>query len=527
MNTFEQEINRRRTFAIISHPDAGKTTLTEKFLLYGGAIQTAGSVKGKAADRHAVSDWMEMEKKRGISITSSVMQFEYDGYCINILDTPGHQDFSEDTYRTLMAADSAVMVIDAAKGIEPQTRKLFKVCAMRHIPIFTFINKLDHEARDPFDLVDEIEKEFGIGTYPMNWPIGCGVSFKGVYDREGKQILFFGDSHRGRDRLSAVACDIGNTEQLDTLIGPYAREELSEQVELLDGACFDFDLEKVQNGQLSPVFFGSALNNFGVEFFLEHFLRMTTTPLPRRAGEVQVDPLDEGFSAFVFKIQANMNKAHRDRIAFMRIVSGKFEHDKEYFHVQGGKAIKLSQPQQMMAQERSIIKEAYAGDIIGVFDPGIFSIGDTVCDKSRKIEFEGIPTFAPECFAMVEQIDSMKRKQFAKGMNQIAQEGAIRIFIEPGGGLERVYVGVVGMLQYDVLESRMKNEYGVTYQQYGQPYQYIRRIANGVDPKTLRLFDVKWVQDFRGNDFLLFNSEWHIRHTLESNEGLELAEFGT
>jgi len=527
MKHLEQEINRRRTFAIISHPDAGKTTLTEKFLLYGGAIQTAGSVKGKASDRHAVSDWMEMEKKRGISITSSVMQFEYEGYCINILDTPGHQDFSEDTYRTLMAADSAVMVIDAAKGIEPQTRKLFKVCAMRHIPIFTFINKLDHEARDPFDLLDELEKEFGIGTYPMNWPIGCGVGFKGVYDRDGHKILAFGDSHRGRDRLASIDCDISDVERMDSLIGSYAREELTEQVELLDGACFDFDIEAVRCGKLSPVFFGSALNNFGVEFFLEHFLKMTTAPLARRAGEIEIKPFEETFSAFVFKIQANMNKAHRDRIAFMRIVSGRFDHEKEYFHVQGGKEIKLSQPQQMMAQERSIIQEAYAGDIIGVFDPGIFSIGDTVCDKSNKVQFEGIPTFAPECFAMVEQIDSMKRKQFAKGMNQIAQEGAIQIFIEPGGGLERVYVGVVGMLQYDVLESRMKAEYGVSYKQYPQSYQYIRRIAGGTDPKKLHLFDVKWVQDFRGNDYLLFNSEWHISHTLDNNEGLTLVEFGS
>ena len=526
MSNLREEINRRRTFAIISHPDAGKTTLTEKFLLYGGAIQTAGSVKGKASDRHAVSDWMEMEKKRGISITSSVMQFEYEGYCINILDTPGHQDFSEDTYRTLMAADSAVMVIDAAKGIEPQTRKLFRVCAMRHIPIFTFINKLDHEARDPFDLLDELEKEFGIGTYPMNWPIGCGVGFKGVYDRDGHRILAFGDSHRGRDRLAAIDCDIADTEKLDSLIGSYAREELTEQVELLDGACFDFDLEKVRAGKLSPVFFGSALNNFGVEFFLEHFLRMTTAPLPRTAGDEVVDPFTPSFSAFVFKIQANMNKAHRDRIAFMRIVSGKFERDAEYYHVQAGKEIKLSQPQQMMAQERAGITEAYAGDIIGVFDPGIFSIGDTVCAKERKVKFEGIPTFAPECFAMVEQTDSMKRKQFAKGMNQIAQEGAIQIFTEPGGGLERVYVGVVGELQFDVLESRMKSEYGVTYRQYPQPYQYIRRISNGADPAKLHLFDVKWVQDFRGNNFLLFKTEWQISHTLEDNSGLELVEFG-
>lgn len=522
----QQEISRRRTFAIISHPDAGKTTLTEKFLLYGGAIQSAGSVKGKASDRHAVSDWMEMEKKRGISITSSVMQFEYEGYCINILDTPGHQDFSEDTYRTLMAADSAVMVIDAAKGIEPQTRKLFKVCAMRDIPIFTFINKMDREARDPFDLLDELEKEFGIGTYAMNWPIGCGVDFKGVYDRGEKKILTFGDSHRGRDKLSAIDCDIADTARLDELIGPYSRQDLTEQVELLDGASFDFDLEKVRHGKLSPVFFGSALNNFGVETFLEHFLKMTTPPLARKSNGEMVDPFDPHFSAFVFKIQANMNKAHRDRIAFMRICSGRFDRANEYWHVQGEKEIKLSQPQQMMAQERSIIDEAYAGDIIGVFDPGIFSIGDTICTKENKVVYEGIPTFPPERFALVEQLDSMKRKQFAKGMNQIAQEGAIRIFIEPDSGMERVYVGVVGELQFDVLESRLRSEYNVEYRRYNQPYSIIKMLPDNVDPKSLYLYEVKWVQDFRGHNYLLFNNEWSVRYTLEHNEGLILLEYG-
>ena len=527
MSNFRNEIERRRTFAIISHPDAGKTTLTEKFLLYGGAIQSAGSVKGKQNDRHAVSDWMELEKQRGISITSSVLQFEYDGYCINILDTPGHQDFSEDTYRTLMAADSAVMVIDAAKGIEPQTRKLFKVCAMRDIPIFTFINKLDREARDPFDLLDELEKEFGIGTYPMNWPIGCGMNFKGVYDREKREILSFGDSHRGRDRISGVKCDITDVEKLDELIGEYRRAELCEQIELLDGACFDFDLEAVRHGKLSPVFFGSALNNFGIEPFLEHFLKMTTSPLPRRAADVLVDPFDDSFSAFVFKIQANMNKAHRDRIAFMRICSGKFTRGVDYYHVQSDKAFRLSQPQQMMADERAVIDEAYAGDIIGVFDPGIFSIGDTVCEKGKKIKFEGIPTFAPEHFALVEQVDSMKRKQFAKGMNQIAQEGAIQIFFEPNSGLERVIVGVVGVLQFEVLEYRLKNEYGCDLRRTNMNYQQIRWIENeGLDPKTLKLsHDTKWVQDFRGNNLLIFTSEWAIRWVLEDNPELKLAEF--
>ena len=527
MASLKEEISRRRTFAIISHPDAGKTTLTEKFLLYGGAIQLAGSVKGKKTARHAVSDWMEIEKQRGISVTSSVMQFEYQGYCINILDTPGHQDFSEDTYRTLMAADSAVMVIDAAKGIEPQTRKLFKVCAMRDIPIFTFINKLDREARNPFDLLEELEKEFGIGTYPVNWPIGCGVDFKGVFDRDRREILAFNEFHNGQNKLATIECDITDTARLDELLGPYQRQALVDDIELLDGASYEFDLEKVRHGKLSPVFFGSALTNFGVETFLESFLKMTTPPLPRKTADGVVDPFDEGFSAFVFKIQANMNKNHRDRIAFMRICSGKFQKDTEYLHVQEGKRIKLAQPQQMMAENREIIEEAYAGDIIGVFDPGIFSIGDTVCDPKMKVQFEGIPTFAPEHFAAIEQVDTLKRKQFVKGITQIAQEGAIQIFTEPGGGMERVIVGVVGVLQFEVLEYRLKNEYGVAIRRSDLPYGYIRWIASrDADPKTMTLTsDTKWVQDLKGNNLLLFASEWNIQWALERNEGLRLTEF--
>lgn len=526
-NNYTEEINRRRTFAIISHPDAGKTTLTEKFLLYGGAINLAGSVNGKATARHAVSDWMQIEKDRGISVTSSVLQFEYDGYCINILDTPGHQDFSEDTYRTLMAADSAVMVIDAAKGIEPQTRKLFKVCAMRDIPIFTFINKLDREARNPFDLLEELEKEFGIGTYPVNWPIGCGVDFKGVFDRDRREILAFNEFHNGQNKLATIECDITDTARLDELLGPYQRQALVDDIELLDGASYEFDIEKVRHGKLSPVFFGSALTNFGVETFLENFLQMTTPPLPRKTIDGMVDPFDESFSAFVFKIQANMNKNHRDRIAFMRICSGKFQKDTEYLHVQEGKRIKLAQPQQMMAENREIIEEAYAGDIIGVFDPGIFSIGDTVCDPKMKVQFEGIPTFAPEHFAAIEQVDTLKRKQFVKGITQIAQEGAIQIFTEPGGGMERVIVGVVGVLQFEVLEYRLKNEYGVAIRRSDLPYGYIRWIASrDADPKTMTLTsDTKWVQDLKGNNLLLFASEWNIQWALERNEGLRLTEF--
>ena len=525
MADLAQEINRRRTFAIISHPDAGKTTLTEKLLLYGGAIATAGAVKGKKSAKHAVSDWMEIEKQRGISVTSSAMQFEYDGHCINILDTPGHQDFSEDTYRTLMAADSAVMVIDASKGVEKQTIKLFKVCMLRHIPIFTFINKMDREARDSFELLEEIEKVLGIQTYPMNWPIGCGKEFQGVYERENRRVIKFTPGN-GRHEVDAVECDITDA-GLKQLLGDGPYQTLVDEVELLDGAGSEFDLEAVQQGKLSPVFFGSALTNFGVEPFLQEFLRMTPPPLPRVSSDGQIDPVTEPFSAFVFKIQANMNKAHRDRIAFMRICSGRFEKGLECWHVQGGKKMKLSMPQQLMAQEREVIEEAYAGDIMGVFDPGIFSIGDTVCMPQHKFQYEGIPTFAPEHFALVRQVDTMKRKQFVKGTTQIAQEGAIQIFQEWGGGMEEVIVGVVGVLQFEVLEYRLKNEYNVDIIREGLPYQFIRWIENeDIDPKTLDLSsDTKRVQDMRGRPLLLFTNSWNINWALEHNKDLRLADF--
>lgn len=525
LGKLEDEIKRRRTFAIISHPDAGKTTLTEKFLLYGGAIAQAGAVKGKKNSRHAVSDWMEIEKQRGISVTSSVMQFQYKNYCINILDTPGHQDFSEDTYRTLMAADSAVMVIDASKGVENQTRKLFKVCVIRHIPIFTFVNKMDRESRNPFDLMEQIESELGIQTYPVNWPIGSGKEFKGVYDRDKKHIISF-EASGGQHQVAATEVDLSDP-SLDSLIGEDLHSTLCDDIELLDGASYEFDIEKVRKGELSPVFFGSALTNFGVEPFLENFLEMTTSPTPRNSSAGIIDPFDPEFSAFVFKIQANMNKAHRDRITFLRICSGKFDKDMEVLHVQGNKKLRLSQPQQIMAQEREIIDEAYAGDIIGVFDPGIFAIGDTICSPKKKFEFESIPTFAPEHFMRVRQKDTLKRKQFVKGTTQIAQEGAIQIFHEPDSGMEEVIVGVVGVLQLEVFEYRMKNEYNVDLFKEGLPYSYIRWIDNkDIDPKTLKLSsDTKLVKDFRDNYLLLFTSEWNIRWALERNEGLELSEF--
>ena len=529
MSNIKDEINRRRTFAIISHPDAGKTTLTEKFLLYGGAINLAGSVKGKATARHAVSDWMEIEKERGTSVTSSVLQFEYDNFCINILDTPGHQDFSEDTYRTLMAADSAVMVIDASKGVEAQTRKLFKVCVMRHIPIFTFINKMDRDANDTFDLLDDIEKELGIETCPVNWPIGSGKGFKGVFDRNRQTVVTFSDTQKGTKEGETKEISLQDKEELIAEIGQAAYDKLSDEIELLDGASAEFDLEQVQAGNLTPVFFGSALTNFGVEIFLKYFLEMTTTPLPRKADIGIIDPVENEFSAFVFKIQANMNKAHRDRVAFMRICSGKFDASMEVKHVQGGKVMRLSQPQQIMADERKILSEAYAGDIIGVFDPGIFSIGDTVCSPKQQFSYEGIPTFAPEHFARVRQIDTMKRKQFVKGISQIAQEGAIQIFQEMNSGMEEIIVGVVGVLQFDVLKYRLENEYNVEIRLENLPYEHIRWIENKEEVDVAKLTgtsDMKKIQDLKGNPLLLFINQWSIGMTLDRNKGLVLSEFG-
>jgi peptide chain release factor 3 len=527
VSKYTNEIEKRRTFAIISHPDAGKTTLTEKFLLYGGAINLAGSVKGKATARHAVSDWMEIEKERGISVTSSVLQFHYDGYCINILDTPGHQDFSEDTYRTLMAADSAVMVIDGSKGVEAQTRKLFKVCVMRHIPIFTFINKMDRDANDTFDLLDEIEKELGIATCPINWPIGSGKKFRGVYDRNTEKILTFSDTQKGTKEGVIEEIPLSDS-RADEIMDPEQKAQLLDEIELLDGASADFDQELVSKGKLTPVFFGSALTNFGVETFLEHFLKMTTSPLPRVSDIGEIDPMDDDFSAFVFKIQANMNKAHRDRIAFMRICSGKFDASQEVYHVQGDKKMRLLQPQQMMAESRHVVDEAYAGDIIGVFDPGIFSIGDTICAPGKKFAFEGIPTFAPEHFARVRQIDTMKRKQFVKGINQIAQEGAIQIFQEFNTGMEEIIVGVVGVLQFDVLKYRLENEYNVDIRLETLPYEHIRWIANKEEVDVAKIVgtsDMKKVTDLKGNPLLLFVNAWSVGMTEDRNPDLVLTEF--
>ena len=427
-----------------------------------------------------------------------------------------------------MAADSAVMVIDASKGVEAQTRKLFKVCVMRHIPIFTFINKMDREAMDTFELLDDIEKELGIATCPVNWPIGCGKNFRGVYNREHNEIELFSDTKKGTSMGEVEKVSLDDP-MVASLISEDQKAQLDDEIELLDGASAELDMEMVSKGELSPVFFGSALTNFGVETFLQHFLQMTSSPLPRKSDQGIIDPMEENdFSAFVFKIQANMNKAHRDRIAFMRVCSGQFEAGMDVFHIQGGKKVRLSQPQQMMANERKMIENAYAGDIIGIFDPGIFSIGDTLTTSPKKFAYEGIPTFAPEHFARVRQMDTMKRKQFIKGINQIAQEGAIQIFQEYNTGMEEIIVGVVGVLQFDVLKYRLESEYNVEIRLDPLPYEHIRWIENediNLD-KIVGTSDMKKIKDLKGRPLLLFINSWSVRMTLERNEGLVLSEFG-
>ena len=519
--------------------DDGKSTLIghilyDSKLLYADQEKAleldskVGSREGKI-DYSLLLDGLMAEREQGITIDVAYRYFTTDNRSFIVADTPGHEDFSEDTYRTLMAADSAVMVIDASKGVEKQTIKLFKVCVMRHIPIFTFINKMDREANDPFELLDEIESVLGISTCPINWPIGCGKEFKGVYDRKEKNVSLFKAAMNGQKEVDTEIVDASDEAVLKDRIGDAFYDKLQEDIELLDGASAEFDQEMVSAGDLTPVFFGSALTNFGVQTFLEHFLSMTTSPLPRKSDQGIIDPFTEDFSAFVFKIQANMNKAHRDRIAFMRICSGKFEAGMEANHVQGGKKIRLSQPQQMMAEERHIVDEAYAGDIIGVFDPGIFSIGDTICKSNKKFAFEGIPTFAPEHFARVRQIDTMKRKQFIKGINQIAQEGAIQIFQEFNTGMEEIIVGVVGVLQFEVLEYRLKNEYGVDIRLEPLPYEHIRWIENPEEIDVNRIVgtsDMKKIKDLKGNPLLVFANSWSVNMVLERNEGLKLSEFG-
>jgi len=524
-NDIINEVRKRKTFAIISHPDAGKTTLTEKLLLYGGAIHLAGTVKGRKAQKYAVSDWMEIEKQRGISVTSSVMQFDYKGYKINILDTPGHQDFSDDTYRTLMAADSAVMLIDGAKGVEEQTKKLFHVCRMRGIPIFTFVNKLDRYCKNPFELMEEIEETLGIRSYTMNWPIGIEGNFKGVYNRKLAQIELFESGFHGQNIVASKAGSVDDS-TFKQYIGEHLYAQLCEDIELLDMAGDEFDLEKVKAGELTPLFFGSAMTNFGVQPFLEEFLNLAPAPLPRKTEEGIVIPEDEMFSGFIFKIQANMNPTHRDRIAFIRICSGRFYKGMEVNHARINKKVKLAQPQQFLAQDRTIIEEAYAGDIIGVFDPGIFTIGDTLYEGKNSIKFEGIPMFPAEHFAMVSVKDAMKRKQFVKGIQQISEEGAIQVFKKPDYSSEAFIIGVVGILQFEVLEYRLKNEYNVDIDIKRMPYEFARWVnVDKVDKEILGYTDsALLVEDKYQRPVILFKDQWMMNRIMERNKDIQFIE---
>ncbi|MBI9111987.1 peptide chain release factor 3 [Maridesulfovibrio ferrireducens] len=453
----KKEVERRRTFGIISHPDAGKTTLTEKLLLYGGAIQMAGTVKSRKANRHATSDWMAMEQERGISVTTSVMKFNYRDYEINLLDTPGHQDFSEDTYRVLTAVDSALMVIDCAKGVENQTKKLMEVCRMRDTPIITFINKMDREGIDPFDLLADIEETLKIECAPLSWPIGMGSDFKGTYNMHKGELHLFSATHGGSIQKGEVITDL-NSPRLDELLGSQA-DQLREELDLLQGAGYPFDKERYLAGKQTPVFFGSAINNFGVQEMLNSFVELAPCPGPRASTTRDVSPFESDFSAFAFKIQANMDPAHRDRIAFMRICSGKFTRGMKVRHHRIGKDFQIANATIFMAQDRTGVEEAWPGDIIGVHNHGTIKIGDTFTSSKEELKFTGIPNFAPEHFRRVRLKDPLKSKQLNKGLHQLAEEGAVQLF-KPLGNNDNI-LGAVGLLQFEVIMSRLKGEYSV------------------------------------------------------------------
>ncbi|KIL45852.1 peptide chain release factor 3 [Jeotgalibacillus soli] len=518
MTTLQQEVLSRRTFAIISHPDAGKTTLTEQLLLFGGAIRAAGTVKGKKTGKYATSDWMEIEKQRGISVTSSVMQFDYDGKRVNILDTPGHQDFSEDTYRTLMAVDSAVMIIDAAKGIEAQTLKLFKVCKMRGIPIFTFINKLDRQGREPLEIMEELEEVLGIESYAMNWPIGMGKEFLGIYDRHHKRIEQFRVDEQ--DRFLSLN-EEGELEG-DYLIkqsGLY--DQALEDIMLLNEAGNDFSYERLAKGEITPVFFGSALTNFGVQTFLETYLQFAPSPLPRQSDIGAIDPVAEEFSGFVFKIQANMNPAHRDRIAFLRICSGKFERGMAVQLARTGKTIKLSSSTSFLADDRSTVDVAVSGDIIGIYDTGNYQIGDTITEGKRAFQFEKLPQFTPELFMRVTAKNVMKQKHFHKGINQLVQEGAIQLYKTLR--TEDVILGAVGQLQFEVFEHRMKNEYNVDVMMENIGSKIARWIENETEvTESMSSSRSMLVKDRHNRLVFLFENDFAMRWFVDKHPSIKL-----
>lgn len=519
----KEAVESRRNFAIISHPDAGKTTLTEKLLLYGGAINQAGAVKSKRAQRKATSDWMELEKQRGISITSTVLQFNYQDFQINLLDTPGHQDFSEDTYRTLAAADNAVMLIDAAKGLEPQTRKLFEVCRMRSLPIFTFANKMDRPAREPLELIDEIEQELGLQTYAVNWPIGMGDRFQGVYDRRSQQIHLFQRTAHGSTQADTTVISLGDP-KIEEVLDQDLYFQLKDEIEIIEEVAPEFDLNRIHNGELSPMFFGSAMTNFGVQLFLDAFLEYAQPPEAHQSSQGEMDPTYPDFTGFVFKLQANMDPKHRDRVAFVRVCTGKFEKDMNVNHARTGKTVRLSRPQKLFAQDRDSIENAYPGDVIGLNNPGMFAIGDTVY-TGKKVVYEGIPCFSPELFAYLKNPNPSKFKQFRKGVTELREEGAIQIMYSKDESKRDPILAAVGQLQLEVVQYRMENEYGVETRLEMLPYKVARWVKGGWEAleKAGRLFNTVTVKDIWERPVLLFKNQWNLEQIQENHPELELS----
>ena len=522
----EQEVARRRTFAIISHPDAGKTTLTEKLLLYAGAIEQAGAVRARKHQRAAVSDWMAIEQERGISITSTVLQFEVRDHLFNLLDTPGHQDFSEDTYRVLTAVDSAIMVLDSAKGIETQTRKLFEVCRQRNLPILTFINKLDQPGRDALELLDEIEKTLNIRAIPMNWPIGNGPDFQGVYDLYNKQVLYFTRTARGAQRAPMQVADLDDP-QLVAHIPQRAYERLREDVELLTGIGLDFDSEEFLSGELTPVYFGSAINNFGVENFLSALVELAPSPRPRESNQRVVAPTDERFTGFIFKIQANMDPKHRDSMAFLRICSGYFTKDMAVYHPRLGQSLRMSRPHRLFARDRETVETAFPGDVIGLSNPGIFTIGDTLT-SGEKLQFAAIPAFPPEFFGRLRNVNVDKYKQFNKGLEQLMQESVVQVFYPLHQVKREPIIGAVGMLQFDVVSARLTAEYNIETRIDPLNFVAARWVTGSAEALAAAKYPSQAIrtEDRFGNLVVLFTSTWELNYCMENNPKIQFHEVG-
>ncbi len=522
---FNQEICRRRTFAIVSHPDAGKTTLTEKLLLYGGAVQLAGSVTARKKERKTVSDWLEIERKRGISVSSTVLNFDYNGYRINLLDTPGHNDFSEDTYRVLTAVDSVVMVIDGGKGIEQQTRKLFEVCRRRNIPVLTFVNKLDRPALDTLAILDEIEQVLEISAYPMNWPLGSGIDFKGVWERKTGLVHLFERTVGGAFRAPVATHGIAD-QNVRNLLDQNTYDRICEEMDMVEGAGARFDLGDVLVGKTTPVFFGSAANNFGIQLLLDGFIELAPPPAPRISVDKEIEPENQKFSGFVFKIQANLDPLHRDRMAFIRIVSGKFTRDMPVVHVQSGKKLRLSNSNAIFGRERVSIDEAFPGDVIGMVGADLLSIGDTLSEDAGII-YDEIPSFPPECFAFLHNPSPSNYKRFQKGLDQLIQEGLVHSFDVTNNARRAPLLTAVGPLQFDLVQFRLKNEYGTDARIEMTNWKLVRWLEKGCElgPKCHFPNGVESARDKNQNLVLLFPGEWHLNYFLDNNKEVRLVEY--